>query len=168
MRQVGPGSAVSSKVNLSAEIVSWSPCLVKHFIKILSTIVDESRVTLCTGESACMLHVTGRRDMPTDIVFNDVKQKKHNSNDNNNNNNNKSKKRSRAETSFKNSYQGAHTTLQEPIFVILFFKFSLVLKFYYQVKTICIMSDQNLDGLFYVFTAVSEKDFTTTIEEDYP
>ena len=29
--------------------------------------VDESRVTLCTGESACML--TGRRDMPTGIVL---------------------------------------------------------------------------------------------------
>ena len=29
--------------------------------------------TLCTGESACML--TGRREMPTDIVFKDVKRK---------------------------------------------------------------------------------------------
>ena len=77
--------------------------------------------------------LTGRRDRPTDIVFNDVKRKTTTTT--------KSKNRSRAETSFKNSYQGAHTTLQELIYVILFFKFSLVMKFYYQVNTICIMSD---------------------------
>ena len=54
MRQFGPGSAVSSKVNLSAEIVSWSPCLVKHFIKIII-------------HYRCML--TGRRDMPTELFL---------------------------------------------------------------------------------------------------
>ena len=70
MRQFGPGSVVSSKVNLSAEIVSWSPCLVNTSSRLVSTIVDERRVTLCTGESACML--TGRRDT---YRFNDLSEK---------------------------------------------------------------------------------------------
>ena len=98
MIQEGPGCAVGSKVNLWAEIVSWSPCLVKHLIKIIIHHVDERRVTLCTGESACML--TGRRDMSTDIVFNDVKRK------------------TTPTTSFKNSYQGAQTYFCDFIFQI--------------------------------------------------
>ena len=42
---------------------------------------------------------------------------------------------------------GLHNALVR-MFAILFFKFSLVLKFYYQVNTIYIMSDYNFDGLF--------------------
>ena len=79
--------------------------------------------------------LTGRRDMPTGKFLKLCSAKT------------KSKKRSRAESSFKRAIK-MPKQLCKNVFCDFLFKSSLVLKLYYQVNTIYIMSDYNFDGLF--------------------